>query len=98
MSAWGPKHARFVIVDQRTLDDGSLALVISDVGPWDKHLTVTNDAEDVVDRLRNEGRLPIGQRLLYYDANGELDEIVMEAGRFLRFGPCPPGGGGHHAP
>jgi len=37
----------YVAVDN-FIDD---CVVIRDVGPWDKHKTVTNDAEDVVRRV-----------------------------------------------
>jgi hypothetical protein len=57
-------------------------ILIRDLGPWDKHGTVTNDAERVVADLapRLEGR-----RLLYYDSEDELDEILVENGQFAGF-------------
>lgn len=67
-------------------DDPGAPLLIRDLGPWDQHLTVTNDAENVVRSLVAEGRLPAGRRLLYYDSDGRLDEIlVSDRGEFLGF-------------
>lgn len=62
-------------------------LVIRDIGPWDKHMTITNGAEDVVEQLVAEGKLPEGRRLLYYDSEGELDEILVKDGKFAGFAP-----------
>jgi hypothetical protein len=61
-------------------------LVIRDVGPWDEHLTVTNDAERVVEDLIFQGLLPPGRRLIYYDSEGELTETLIENGKFVGFG------------
>ena len=77
------RHARYVVVEDDLLDADPL--VIRDVGPWDKRPTVTNDAEDVVRRLVEEGRLPEGRRLLYYDSEGNLDELVVKDGKFAGF-------------
>jgi hypothetical protein len=79
------RHARYVVVEDDLLDADPL--VIRDVGPWDKRPTVTNDAEDVVRRLVEEGRLPEGRRLLYYDSEGNLDELVVKDGKFAGFKP-----------
>jgi len=64
-------------------------LVIRDIGPWDEHRSVTNDAENVVQRLVYGGFLPPGRRLFYYDSIGDLDEILVEDGRFAGFKPGP---------
>ncbi len=61
-------------------------LVIRDVGPWDRHPTVTNDAEAVVVHLARTGYLN-GRRLLYYDSEGNLDELRVVNGRFAGFIP-----------
>ena len=67
-------------------------LVIRDLGPWDQHMTVTNDVERVVEDLFERGLLTPGRQLLYFDSDNQLDEIVWgtnKAGRgvFLRFLP-----------
>jgi len=56
----------------RVVEDTPKKLVLEDIGPWDEHFTITNDAENVVNELR--GRLN-GRRLFYYDSEGELTEI-----------------------
>ena len=54
------------------------ALVITDIGPWDKYLTVTNNAEAVVQELWNKGFLSDGmgnqRRLFYFDSESSLLE------------------------
>ena len=57
-------------------------LVIRDVSPWDRRATVTNDVENVVPRLRLNGR-----RLFYFDSENVLDEIVVKNGKFAGFAP-----------
>lgn len=60
------------------------ALRIRDIG--DLHsMTVTNDAEAVVDSLMGSGRLRSGMRLEYYDSDGQLDEIVFNEAGFVGF-------------
>lgn len=61
-------------------------IVIRDVAHPSKR-SVTNDAENVVDDLRNVLR---GRRLFYFDTMGVLDELVVnEHGRFVSFAPGP---------
>ena len=61
-------------------------VTIRDEGPWDVFRTITNDAERVVNALMRNGHLHDGQRLFYYDSEGELGEIVVKHGRFMSFG------------
>ncbi len=77
----------YVIVEDDFLQQRPL--VIRDMGPWDKHRTVTNGAEHVVEELVNQGKLPDGRRLLYYDSDDVLDEIVVKDGKFAGFKPGP---------
>ncbi len=64
-----------------TLDNDEY-LMIKDIGPWDKHLTITNDVEQVVKDLLEE----LGMRRLFYmDTEGEFDEIIIENGEFKTF-------------
>lgn len=63
-------------------------LIIEDIG----HQTgksLTNAAEEVVAELVEAGYLPEGRQLLYYDSDGQLDEILIEGGRFAGFAPGP---------
>ena len=69
-------------------------LIIRDVGPWDRFMTVTNNAEAVVEELRADGMLPDGRRLLYFDSEGKLDEILIRDGKFAGFAPGPDERGG----
>ncbi len=49
-------------------------IVLRDLGPWDEFMTITNNAENVVNLLRDK----IGnRRLFYYDSEGELTEILV---------------------
>jgi hypothetical protein len=76
-------HARF-----DPLEQNPALLVISDVGPWDRHETVTDDVAFVVANLAHVGELPAGRRLLYYDSREEFREILHDgAGKFLGFAP-----------
>lgn len=74
--------ANYVIVE----DEPNEPLVIRDVGPWEIYATVTNDAERVVAQLVRSGRLPYGRRLLYFDSDGDLDELKVRDGEFSGFG------------
>ena len=80
-------HAKYAIVEDSFTCDSPL--VIRDVGPWDYHKTITNDAEWVVAELFRLGLLAPAQRLLYYDSEGDLAEIVIANGGFFGFRPAP---------
>lgn len=71
-------NANFVVIEET-----STRLIIADVGPWDKHPTVTNDAENVVQALLPKLRT---RRLLYYDSDGELGELLVKDDKFAGFG------------
>ncbi len=60
--------------------------IIKDVGHGN-HLSVTNDAEDVVKEVAL--MMKPGQKLLYYDSDGNLDELKIENGEFAGFAPGP---------
>ena len=78
-------HARFSLVAAET---SARVLTIRDLGPHDRHKTITNDAEYLVRVLSHRGVLEAGRRLCYYDTQGELAELVHDGrGRFLRFAP-----------
>ena len=78
-----PRQANYEIVENKHASGGPLT--IRDLGPWDKHPSVTNVAEEVVTELVAGGALHVDQRLFYYDSEGQLDEIVVRAGRFVGF-------------
>jgi hypothetical protein len=76
------RNAQYLIVE----DEPNKPLIIQDIGPWDEFLTVTNDAEQVVEALVKEGRLPAGRRLLYFDSEyPDLDELLVRDGKFAGF-------------
>ena len=68
-------------VCQETAD----CLCIEDLGPWDQHQTVTNDAENVVADLADKLN---GRRLEYYDSEGRRDQLLVRHGRFAGFAPA----------
>lgn len=75
-------HAAYRLVSQTPQQ-----VTIRDVG-GDKRPSVTNDAEYVVFRLHALGLLPEGQRLIYSDSEGRLDEISHDGqGHFTGFLP-----------
>lgn len=69
------------------LDTPGKPLVIKDEGPWDKFLSITNDAENVVQELVQSGKLENGRRLLYLDSEGALGELCIRDGVFVGFAP-----------
>ena len=62
-------------------------LIIRDIGPWNKVLSVTNDAERVVEKLVTSGFLDNNRRLFCYDSENELDELAIKDGKFAGFLP-----------
>lgn len=72
------KEARFEIVQV-----SNEFVLIRDVGPWDKYLTVTNDAEWVVERMMP--MLGNGRRLDYIDSAGDRATILIKDGKFDGF-------------
>lgn len=85
MNTPSTRRACFEIVREESTQ---YQLVIRDVGPWDQHPTVTNDAEDVVDALIAGDLLQPRMRLLYYDSEGQLAQIIVRDGAFAGFRPC----------
>lgn len=71
----------------RIEESSDTALVIRDLGPWNRYKTVTNDADNVVAELHASGKLG-NRRLFYYDSDGRRDELVHDGnGVFLTFAP-----------
>lgn len=63
--------------------ESSKYVVLNDLGPWDKFLTITNDAENVVKTLKP---ILLGRRLYYYDSDGDLSELKINGGgKFVGF-------------
>lgn len=78
------RHAQFMLLPDECNEH---QVVLADVGPHTLFPTVTNDVEHVVAQLLQAGRLHVGQRLFYYDTDGERDEIVFDAEGFVAFAP-----------
>lgn len=66
---------------------GPEGLVLLDVGPWDKHQTITNNAEGVVARVVS---MLEGRRLFYFDSEARLDELKVIDGKFAGFASGAP--------
>ena len=64
-------------------------LVIQDIGPWNQYMSVTNGAEVVVKELLDRGLLPNNRKLLYYDSENQLDELLHDGPTFIGFAPGP---------
>lgn len=79
-----PGQANYEIVE-----DVPSRIVLRDLGPWDKYMTITNAAESVIEEL---ARRPGGignRRVFYYDSAGELDELLVKDEAFAGFKYCP---------
>lgn len=74
------RTASFEIVEQT-----AQAVTLRDLGPWDKYPTITNAAEEVVADLSRKGVIKEGQRLLYYDSENELTELLHKESKFVGF-------------
>lgn len=75
------KQASYLI-----LSDTPDKMILSDVGPWDLHPTITNAAEDVIKELHQAGKLSGAKELLYYDSEGVLSRLRHDGqGNFLGF-------------
>jgi len=71
------KHAVFKIVKA-----SKTYILLRDVGDHAHCLTITNDAEYVVEQLCSRLRK---RRLFYYDSDGDLTELVVKDGEFAHF-------------
>ena len=67
-----------------TIDSTDEYVLIRDVGPWDVHMSVTNDAEAVVKALVATGHLGT-RKLFYIDSDGRTDRLLVENGEFAGF-------------
>jgi hypothetical protein len=79
--------ASFVLVVERkacyeVVEQTPGHVLIRDLGPWDKHPTITNAAEQVVEEL---APLLNGRRLFYIDSSSITDELKHEDGKFTGF-------------
>lgn len=57
-------------------------LTIKDIGPWDEHKTVTNDAESVIKELAPQLN---SRRLYYIDSEGNFARLLYSGNRFTGY-------------
>ncbi|MDD5511923.1 MAG: hypothetical protein PHI12_14120 [Dehalococcoidales bacterium] len=73
-------HWALISIDEKRI-------VIDDVGPWDRFMSITNAAENTVEEL--DRIYGIGdRRVFYYDSDNELTELKIKNGKFIDFGPA----------
>lgn len=77
------RSARYEIIFK---PDGGYYL--KDIGPWDKHLTITNDAENVV--AKTIEALGPCQHIEYEDSEGERGYLLVKDGKFVGFAHFAP--------
>jgi len=61
-------------------------LVLRDL---DQGVSITNDAENLIQHLSSRGEIYRDTSVLYYDTQGTLDYILHDGERFLGFSPGP---------
>lgn len=52
-------------------------------------MSITNDADNLVMHLANEGLIRSNTALYYYDSEGQLDQILHDGHKFFGFAPSP---------
>ena len=88
------REANFEIVELVARGGGGKDVYLRDVGPWNKHKTVTNDAEGVVERLIASGVVTSAEdRIFYFDTDDIMDELRHDGEVFIGFG-CQAAAGG----
>jgi len=65
------------------LENTAEHIILQDMGPWDKYMTITNAAESVIASLSNIG----SRRVFYYDSEDVLTELLVKDGKFAGFAP-----------
>ena len=64
-------------------------ILLRDLGPWDIHPTITNGAENVVERVQYLLKEYPRARLDYIDSEGEEATLVVKDGKFVGFASVP---------
>ena len=67
-----------VIIKSETEDE----ILLIDCGPWDTYLTITNDAENVINDLTNEQK---NKRIYYIDSDNTISQLLVTNGEFVGF-------------
>lgn len=68
------RHANWDVI---SVNHDEKRVVLKDVGPWDSHLTITNDAEYVYEWIN---RWVPGYEIQYFDSDEELTRLFMKDG------------------
>lgn len=69
-------------VNFEVLQQNDEMVLLEDLGPWDKYMTITNGAEEVVASVAPQ----LGcRRLEYIDSEGNRDQILVRDGKFAGF-------------
>jgi hypothetical protein len=71
-----------LVANYRVTNETDEYIQLVDVGPHDQYKTITNAAEWVVQQM--VPRLK-GRKLYYEDSNGDVDQLVIHAGKFAGF-------------
>lgn len=72
------------IANYQIVESSSDMVLIRNVGPLDKYMTVTNAAEQVVAEMI----LTLADRRLeYIDSEGERAQLLVKGGKFAGFAP-----------
>jgi len=62
----------------KTILDHPALVILEDLGPHDQHMTITNDADQIVLLLASQ----LGRRKLYYlDSDKVLTQILVKDGK-----------------
>jgi hypothetical protein len=77
-------HSRYRVANYEIIEDTPIRMVIRDLGPWDQHKTITENAENVVRDLWLNHKL-YDRRLFYYDKQGDFGEIKHNAAQHTGF-------------
>ncbi len=68
-------------------ENSSERIILRDVGPWHRFMTITNAADSVIAELDREHGIGT-RKVFYYDSEGELTELLVKDGRFAGFAPA----------
>lgn len=71
-------------VNFRVVRQNDEMVLLKDVGPWDRYMTITNGAEEVVASV---ARWLGCRRLEYIDSDGKRNQILVRDGKFAGFAP-----------
>jgi hypothetical protein len=77
------------VANYEIVEETPARIVLRDIGPWDKYMTITNAAESVIEWFAQRPGGIGCRRVFYYDSAGELDELLVKDEVFAGFKYCP---------